>query len=655
MGKRNVAGNYFEIIFEEHPDILFIVDSEGKILQANQAAVKAYGYKAAEMKTLKLEDLLYPELQNRTKINQWARGSFLETFHRRKDGSRMPVEIKSRGVKMGLDSQIVVAIREILTGQPNKVADSTGKKTAELSQSRALSSGHGAVVNQLVESLDLVFFHIDTEMKYTAFNHRHADNMRRRYGANIAAGGKFLDYVTISADRDVMGNNMRRVFSGEMFVFEHWFNMEDKDGECLEVIHCPIRNENKQIVGASVFAHEVTERKAAQELLQASEYRYRKLVEDSGLIILQLNDQGEIQYLNEFGCEFFEYSLAEIVGKRFDALFSPAIASSQRTLREQLSCIFRQKSTLARRVTSELMTHSQKRVWVDWSYHWSANQSETELNLIAAGVDMTRVIRARMEEQNGYRRRHRQELMNEAIGKKVSQEEFLKLTYKMDIPLSSPLLCLLLHGKEQKEALHGNLENEEKQRQMDLLIDWLHRSGVGIVWQTTDGIGIFGSLSGENKKEKDVRARKTAMEVLRQVLKYAPRYSWQCGVSQASPSNSSVSDLYSQAQAALLFGPSFLGHKAFYHWSDFGNYQLLIKDIRSENTMQFIDSQLGPLLQMEKNENRVVLFNTLREIITLDPLEKIAQRLHVHRGTVRYRRKALEKLLDSDFDSMESV
>ena len=128
MGKRNVAGNSFEIIFEEHPDILFIVDSEGKILQANQAAVKAYGYKAAEMKTLKLEDLLYPELQNRTKINQWARGSFLETFHRRKNGSRMPVEIKSRGVKIGSDSQIIVAIREILTGQPNKVADSTGKK-----------------------------------------------------------------------------------------------------------------------------------------------------------------------------------------------------------------------------------------------------------------------------------------------------------------------------------------------------------------------------------------------------------------------------------------------------------------------------------------------------------------------------------------------
>ena len=81
----------------------------------------------------------------------------------------------------------------------------------------------------------------------------------------------------------------------------------------------------------------------------------------------------------------------------------------------------------------------------------------------------------------------------------------------------------------------------------------------------------------------------------------------------------------------------------------------MVKDIHSETTAQFVDAQLGPLLMLASGDGRKELLDTLRELVTLDPLEQIAQRLHVHRGTVRYRRNVLSKLLELDLESGENL
>ena len=201
----------------------------------------------------------------------------------------------------------------------------------------------------------------------------------------------------------------------------------------------------------------------------------------------------------------------------------------------------------------------------------------------------------------------------------------------------------------------GDSDGEEKQRQTEWLIDWLHGSGLGIVWRTPDGIGVLLSLPGTGKKEQEAWARKRAREVLGQVVRYLPELPWKCGVTQSSCGEISLADLYFQAQAAVAYGPSFLGERETYHWQDLGSYQLVVRDIHSLATAQFVDSQLGPLLALDKGDGQKELLDTLRELVKLAPLEKIAQRLHVHRGTVRYRRTTLAKLLERDMESGETL
>lgn len=80
-------------------DAILTVDSNGKILEANQKASEIYGYTNLEFKNLAFNDFFLAEdLENIKKINSnyTSSGVLLETNHRRKDGTIFPVEISAK-------------------------------------------------------------------------------------------------------------------------------------------------------------------------------------------------------------------------------------------------------------------------------------------------------------------------------------------------------------------------------------------------------------------------------------------------------------------------------------------------------------------------------------------------------------------------------
>lgn len=90
----------FEYITMYANDIILLTDNSLKIIEANDRAVKTYGYARKELMTLKIDELLDPDsrptvasLIRRVQVED---GLTYETIHSRKDGSTFPVEVSLR-------------------------------------------------------------------------------------------------------------------------------------------------------------------------------------------------------------------------------------------------------------------------------------------------------------------------------------------------------------------------------------------------------------------------------------------------------------------------------------------------------------------------------------------------------------------------------
>jgi PAS domain S-box-containing protein len=103
--------------FHEHVIILFVRQSDARILEANQAASEAYGYSAAELMQLTEYDLHTPdEFENLTKYlahTSDGQNIAFETTHRRKDGSSFPVEIAAKSTVINEELVILNVIRDV--------------------------------------------------------------------------------------------------------------------------------------------------------------------------------------------------------------------------------------------------------------------------------------------------------------------------------------------------------------------------------------------------------------------------------------------------------------------------------------------------------------------------------------------------------------
>ena len=115
--ERAALVSHFEQLVRLARDIFLLVDPEGKIVEANAAAVAAYGYGMDELRGMSLRDLRAPEslatLEQHWQATAHPGGALFETEHRRRDGSTFPVEVSSMAIDIEGKSYRQSFIRDI--------------------------------------------------------------------------------------------------------------------------------------------------------------------------------------------------------------------------------------------------------------------------------------------------------------------------------------------------------------------------------------------------------------------------------------------------------------------------------------------------------------------------------------------------------------
>ncbi len=95
---------HFEYLVKYANDIILLADQNARIIEANDSALKTYGYTLDEFRQLRMSDLVAPEerpnhLEN-LRESQQEGSAFYETIHQTKDGSRFNVEVSTRFIEI---------------------------------------------------------------------------------------------------------------------------------------------------------------------------------------------------------------------------------------------------------------------------------------------------------------------------------------------------------------------------------------------------------------------------------------------------------------------------------------------------------------------------------------------------------------------------
>lgn len=109
---------HFEYLTQYANDIILVADDNGRITEANDRAVSAYGYTRDELRQMQIWDLR-PSTDDLSAFHEQishfreSGGLTFETTNRRKDGSIFPVEISARAIELEGVNYLQGIIRDI--------------------------------------------------------------------------------------------------------------------------------------------------------------------------------------------------------------------------------------------------------------------------------------------------------------------------------------------------------------------------------------------------------------------------------------------------------------------------------------------------------------------------------------------------------------
>jgi two-component system cell cycle sensor histidine kinase/response regulator CckA len=129
-----------------------------------------------------------------------------------------------------------------------------------------------AVLRAVLESpRDIVIFALDRDYRYLAFNENHARTIKSIWGVDIRVGAAMLEIIGRPDDRDKAKLNFDRALAGENFTVREEYGDERMQRRVYDNMYSPIRAEDGEIIGLTVYLTDITVQSRAQ--LELDEYR----------------------------------------------------------------------------------------------------------------------------------------------------------------------------------------------------------------------------------------------------------------------------------------------------------------------------------------------------------------------------------------------
>lgn len=157
----------YQLIYEQAKDIILIVRPDGRIIDANPSAVKAYGFPRKKLLSMSVNSAFEPVATsacsgNLLRHEEKAGKSWmlLEAQHHRKDGSAFPVEVSSVSTYIDYEQVIFGIIRDITDRKQAELHKLQVKETIAQAEKLAslgrMAAGISHEINQPLNSIKVI-------------------------------------------------------------------------------------------------------------------------------------------------------------------------------------------------------------------------------------------------------------------------------------------------------------------------------------------------------------------------------------------------------------------------------------------------------------------------------------------------------------------
>ncbi len=299
----------YAALSENAHDIIMFVRPEGRIVEANRAAVTAYGYTREELLRLNVLDLRAsePPVTLQQQVELAPEGGFLfELIQRRKDGTTFPAEVSTRLIDLGGEPILLGVIRDI----------SERKRTEDLL--RRSEEQYRGLVESANESICI---------SQDGFLRLVNPRMSRFTGLTEAElkARPFLEFIH-PEDRDRVRSYAERRAQGLEAPTEFELRVVTKDGDVRWAVTKSTQVTWDGRPATLSFLSDITERKEAERALEASEARFRATFEGAAMGIAVCDMNGRILAANQTLEAMLGYSAGEAEGRNVADVTYPADA-----------------------------------------------------------------------------------------------------------------------------------------------------------------------------------------------------------------------------------------------------------------------------------------------------------------------------------------
>jgi PAS domain S-box-containing protein len=294
----------YKAIMEASLDGIYIIDSEGYLLECNSAFLNNLGYTREEARHLHIGE--WNAEWSRADVmrevrERMERGEIFETVHRRKDGSLMSVEVNATSITLDGEERIFESVRDVSERKRAK---------EELFQKDQRLQLFAENIDDVLWMMDLTgrFFYVSPSVT-KIFGYAPDEFIELSFGGFLTP-----------ASADSASRTLRNVFSRsqlgqpvEPSKLELEFIRKDGSPMWCEVTYMGMYDDAGNLICLQGITRDITERRRIEQSLRESEEKYRLFFEESaqGIIMIDFGAK-RIDFANPAFCRMLGYSEEEL-------------------------------------------------------------------------------------------------------------------------------------------------------------------------------------------------------------------------------------------------------------------------------------------------------------------------------------------------------